>query len=667
MKFKLLYIFTFLICLTHSLSALDTLKMDSLYQYYEMAPVFNHYIDTENKENINTIIQKTFEKTAIVRPKNITNTYWLSFYLEQDSLQSNYEFSYSFSDSTIFYIPQKNGRYKEVIRGLFTKEEVYAERNSENQKTQLLYISSNDIDFSQPIFIKVRNFTKWGRKAGFSNYYIYKFPKNSQIVYDSDVLMRSILYIGFIAISGFLFLYFLIQAIINKRLSFFLYSLYLVTLFIYFLNRLTEFRFWLAEFSPMFYFYINENMQILSGVFYFLFMIAFLDIKNRYPKLHTIIKLSIWGFIVFMLAYDALFYFNRFNPFHLNMMNYFRSFNLILSLGFIIVIVRNKPRMIEWIVIISGLLLLSAAIIPDLISNSHSAVFFFLAEIFILAIGLAYQVRQSDNERIKTKENLIIQLELNATIQQKMQQKLETEVKLQTEKAIQKTQEAEQAKAEQLKSTFQRELEQIKMKALQAQMNPHFLFNCLNSIRLFYLKNETKKADAYITKFSRLLRLMLNNSRSDLISLQEELDALQLYIEFEQMRFKDKFDFELSIDNQVNTNDFRIQPLTIQPFVENAIWHGLMQNEQAGKLKIDIQQIAQKTLISIEDNGIGRAKARQLKAGQNQIHKSHGLTITKERMDLMKKSLNREANFQIIDLKNDNAEAIGTRVEIVYR
>lgn len=665
MNFKILHIILFFICLNLHLKASDTLNIDTLHQYYEIVESLNYYIDSTNKENINSISQKQFRDIDIQKPNDIQKTYWVNFYIKEDSAVM-YELTYSFWDSTVFYLPQKEGGYKEIIRGKFTQEEAQAERATNDQKAGVIFISSNEIDFSRPFYIKVRNFSKWGPKTGFYNFLIYKLHQDSQIIYDSDILAKQYIYIGFIAISGFLFLYFLIQALINKRLSFFLYSLYLATLFMYFLNRLPQFRFWLAEFSPMFYFYINENMQILSGVFYFLFMIAFLDVSNRYPNLYKVLKLSIWTFIIFMLTYDALFYVNRFNPLHLNMMNYFRGFSLILSLVFIIAIIRKKPKTIEWIAIASGLLLLSAAIIPDLIAKSNSAVLFFTAEILILATGLAYQVRQSDKERIKTKENLIEQLKLNATIQHEMQQKLETEVKLQTTKAIQKTQEAEQAKAEQLKSIFQSELEQIKMKALQAQMNPHFLFNCLNSIRLFYLKNETQKADAYITKFSRLLRLMLNNSRSNLISLQEELNALQLYIEFEQMRFKDKFIFELSIDNQIDTTNFQIQPLTIQPFVENAIWHGLMQQEQAGKLKIEIQKIAQNTLIAIEDNGIGRAKARQLKAGQNQIHKSHGLTITKERMDLMKKSLNREADFQIIDLKNDNNKAIGTRVEIVY-
>jgi len=307
------------------------------------------------------------------------------------------------------------------------------------------------------------------------------------------------------------------------------------------------------------------------------------------------------------------------------------------------------------------------AVIPPILGNIAYAIPFFLGEILVLAIGLAYQVRKSDQERLKTKEELITQLEINAEIQQKMQSKLEAEVKTQTAKAIEKTREAEQAKAEKLQSVFQNELEKIKMKALQAQMNPHFLFNCLNSIRLFYLKNETQKADAYITKFSRLLRLMLNHSRADFISLQEELDALKLYIEFEQMRFKDKFEYDISIKNNVKTAEIKVQPLTIQPFVENAIWHGLMQSDEKGKLSITVNKINGFIKILVEDNGIGRAKAEAIKIGQTQVKtKSFGLSITKERMELMQKTLQKEASFQIVDIKNNQNETIGTKVEITY-
>lgn len=660
MNTKSLYIITIIIYWSFSLSAIDTLKLESNYEHFVFPDKQVHFVDSSNELTFDAIRHKDFYKINFSGFFPIQYTYWSAFYLE-DEADLDYQLNYPLSDSITFFFPKTDGFYQEIKRGYYTKQE--AGLNSYGK----LYFSSDTLNLTKPIYFRVRNFSKWGANIPFEQHIsIMKMPKDNVIIRNENFRDIEILFISFLGISGFLFIYFFIQFLINKKQSFLIYSCYLITLFIYFFNRLNPMFFWTLFNEPTVMGLINENAQILSSVTYLTFVNKFLNVKEVYPKFHKYLISGIYSIVVIMLVYSGIYYFFPFNPIHLNIMVIFRVVSTIISLAFLVVIIRNKPKTLEWIVIMSGIILMLAAIVPPILRNLSYAIPFIIAEILLLAIGLAYQVRLSDLERIKTKENLIKQLELNASIQREMQQKLETEVKLQTEKAILKTQEAEQAKAEQLKSTFQGELERIKMKALQAQMNPHFLFNCLNSIRLFYLKNETKKADTYITKFSRLLRLMLNNSRSDLISLQEEIDALQLYIEFEQMRFKDKFDFKLEVDNQVNMTNFKIQPLTIQPFVENAIWHGLMQNEENGKLKIDIKKVEQKTLIAIEDNGIGRQKAQQIKAGQNQMHKSHGLTITKERMDLMKKSLNREADFQIIDLINDNREAIGTRVEIIY-
>ncbi|MFK7950651.1 MAG: histidine kinase [Saprospiraceae bacterium] len=660
MNFKYLYIITMVICCSFNLSAIDTLQFEKYYQHYIFQEELVHFTDSSNKLTLTEVQDKAFTKKVFPEFFPIQHTYWAAFYLEQDTTVE-YELFYPMVDSITFFFPNKDGTYQEVLRGTYTETKI------DIGSYDAIYISTNTLDFSKPVYFRVRNFSKWGANLNFERLIsIMKMPKGMTILHDRNLDRMEMLFIIFLAISGFLCLYFLIQFLINKKQSFFLYSCYLITLFIYFLNRLQPMLFWTIFNEPTVMGLVNENAQILSSVTYLAFINKFLNFKENYPKFHKYLIGSIFLILFIMLIYSCLYCFFPFNPIHLNMMTIFRVINTIVSLAFIIIIIRKQPKTLEWIVIVSGIILMLAAVIPPILGNLSYSIPFILAEILLLAIGLAYQVRLNDLERIKTKENLIKQLELNVTIQKEMQEKLEQEVTLQTQKAIQKTQEAEQAKAEQLKSTFEREMEQIKMKALQAQMNPHFLFNCLNSIRLFYLKNETKKADNYITKFSRLLRMMLNNSRANLISLQEELNALKLYVEFEQMRFKDKFDFELTIDKQVNTQELKVQPLTIQPFVENAIWHGLMQSDKKGKLNILIKLKEEKTVITIEDNGIGRAKAKALKAGQHQIHKSHGLNITKERMDLMKKSLNRQADFKIIDLQNTQNEAIGTRVEIIY-
>lgn len=150
--------------------------------------------------------------------------------------------------------------------------------------------------------------------------------------------------------------------------------------------------------------------------------------------------------------------------------------------------------------------------------------------------------------------------------------RLKTEIA--TERIVQQQKEAD----------FQRQLGDISLSALRSQMNPHFIFNCLNSIKLYTTQNDTIAASEYLTKFSRLIRLVLENSRNDRITLASELDALRLYMEMEAMRFKEKLKYNISVDKDVDLNYVEIPPLLLQPYVENAIWHGLMQKEEGDKL-----------------------------------------------------------------------------------
>ncbi len=220
-------------------------------------------------------------------------------------------------------------------------------------------------------------------------------------------------------------------------------------------------------------------------------------------------------------------------------------------------------------------------------------------------------------------------------------------------------------KREELKTLYNKKISELEVKSLRAQMNPHFLFNSLNSIRYYILKEDNKNASDYITKFSRLLRLILKNSRENQISLKDELHALKIYIEFEQMRFNRKFEYELTVDESIDQENIQIQPLTIQPFVENAIWHGLMPKESNGNLKVNIAKQNGMLSIIIEDNGIGRQKAAELKKNELTDSKSYGLQITEERMNMMTNIRGKQSNFKIIDLY-DKKKPAGTKVIITF-
>jgi ligand-binding sensor domain-containing protein len=226
---------------------------------------------------------------------------------------------------------------------------------------------------------------------------------------------------------------------------------------------------------------------------------------------------------------------------------------------------------------------------------------------------------------------------------------------------------AQVRKKEKLKTQYEKKLANVEMTALLAQMNPHFLFNSLNSIDSYIIKNESDKASEYLNNFARLIRLILQNSRSNYISLKDELEALDLYLQMEMLRFKDKFEYEIKTGEGMDAASFVIPPMLIQPYVENAIWHGLMHKKDGtiGKVIISVSYTNNSLVCVVEDNGIGREKALELKMQKPGNRKrSMAMQITKERLDMINKLYNTNTSVEVIDL-NEGGRAAGTRVELV--
>jgi Histidine kinase len=232
---------------------------------------------------------------------------------------------------------------------------------------------------------------------------------------------------------------------------------------------------------------------------------------------------------------------------------------------------------------------------------------------------------------------------------------VQLKAQLAKEKAEQQTKEAE----------FQKSLTDVSLSALRSQMNPHFIFNCLNSIKLFTAQNDTKAATNYLTKFSKLIRMALENSRSETVNLQNEIESLELYIQMEAMRFKDKLKYTIDVQKDVDIDFIEIPPLLLQPYVENAIWHGLMHKEEGGNIDIAIRNAENKNvlIITVKDDGVGREKAAQLRSKTATTHKSFGTKVTSERLALINKLYKTEASVTTDDIIKNN-EVAGTLVTI---
>jgi LytS/YehU family sensor histidine kinase len=195
-------------------------------------------------------------------------------------------------------------------------------------------------------------------------------------------------------------------------------------------------------------------------------------------------------------------------------------------------------------------------------------------------------------------------------------------------------------------------------------MNPHFIFNSLNSINRFILQNNRAQASEYLTKFSKLVRMILQNSQASLISLEAELEALELYLEMEALRFNYHFDYKIETSKDLDIEVLQVPPLILQPYVENAIWHGLMHKEEKGHLNIEVLEKDDQLFFSIRDDGIGRQKAKELASKTATKHKSMGLRITENRIAILQKNEMQESPVTINDLVNPDGSAAGTEVVI---
>ncbi|GAB4148741.1 MAG: hypothetical protein Fur0041_22190 [Bacteroidia bacterium] len=218
---------------------------------------------------------------------------------------------------------------------------------------------------------------------------------------------------------------------------------------------------------------------------------------------------------------------------------------------------------------------------------------------------------------------------------------------------------------ERIETETQVALAKNELKALRAQMNPHFVFNSLNSIQHFILTNKSTDATKYLNKFAKLMRIILNNSEKSLITISEELEYLQLYLELESMRFENKFTWHIDIDENLDTEYFEIPAMLLQPYVENAILHGLTPKDSGGKLEIIMKLKGNNIQFSIVDNGIGREKARTMRQlSKKKDHKSLGMKITQDRLELINKMHGSNLSLTITDLYTENNEPAGTRVDI---
>lgn len=420
---------------------------------------------------------------------------------------------------------------------------------------------------------------------------------------------------------------------------------------------------------------MNELAILTQG----LFNLEILQLKSKYPRVARGIK----GFYFYVFSFGIVYttvwiathkyppVFSVINSFNLFVL-FFLAFSLVgylatirkgfyrfIFLGALTMFIAFTLLMLVWFFDLFYLL-------PDWFGDdkvksvNHFMQIAILADMIFYFTGLTHRDRQVEEDKILFQEQLIKQLEANEVLQKRFRGELEQQVQQKTAELIQQREAFETEKEAKLLADFNRKFSESELKALRSQMNPHFLFNILNTIESYALENNKEAASVTIQKFSLLTRLVLENSMNPLVLFEQDWKALKLYVELEQMRYAEKFVTVYDIPQEVLEGEYFIPPMIVQPFVENAILHGLRNKPDGeGILRISAYLQDANLVVEVEDNGIGRAKATQLKAGSPFQRKSVGIKVTQDRISIFN-NLNpdKKAKAEIEDLKK------GTRVTI---
>jgi len=428
-----------------------------------------------------------------------------------------------------------------------------------------------------------------------------------------------------------------------------------------FLRRLIYPYVSLGNYTPVF----TEAYYIL----YFVFAFKFLNVKQQFPKWHKIcFRILYWviGFCVLKL----LIYIPTGNYFFMDF-GYLVFAVLMSILGIITYIPFFKMHSpVKYYLIVGSMILFVFSVISlflyeDLESKGRSmeAAFSilyvgYILENILFSLGLGHKQKLILDERNRSQETLITQFRENEDLRSKVQAQLEENVKAMEIKA-----EAERLKG--LQTQYDKELAELKLLALRSQMNPHFIFNSLNSIKRYIIDNDKEKAVYYMNKFAKLIRRILASTMEKESSLSDELETMELYVNIENIRFNNEIEFSITCGPDINPAGIKIPSLLLQPFLENAIWHGLSPKKKDMKLEVFLFKNKENEVrIEIIDNGIGLRKSRHIK--ERKVHKSDsvGISLSKERLEHFSKQYQSKGQIKIMDLEEMDNGLSGTMVII---
>lgn len=477
---------------------------------------------------------------------------------------------------------------------------------------------------------------------------------------------------AFISILFYLFIYNGIIYLKNKEVYYLYYSLYVLVNVLVFSKYQTNVFFENNELYAHLMLWLTYPLFFFSFVFFGLFILTILKFKERQPQFYRLYinYYLIPAITVFLLLFIAsVIHTKVFLILRIYYAYIFIPITVLISLNGIRLIIQMKDPIKTPLVLglasvlMATLILVIHSMLTGYDINKNQYIFYLgmLLENMFFTYAISIRQYQVYKERTQIQKKYIGQLIELQNIKDVHEKQLEEEL-LKKEKSLLESQKlAEAARVTVLKERFNNEISTLKLETLRSQMNPHFIFNALNSIKAYLISSNKIKSIFYLNKFSKLIRIILENSRKDTISLEEELHIIQLYLQMENMRFEEKIEIAITTDPDIPIHTITVPPLITQPIIENAIWHGLAHIEGPKKMEIHIFKEKDSYYISIKDNGIGRTLSKKTNHYKKE---SLGLAITQERLHYFNKKNEVHYTIRIVDLINSANEPIGTEVRI---
>jgi sensor histidine kinase YesM len=475
-----------------------------------------------------------------------------------------------------------------------------------------------------------------------------------------------------IFVSGFLFtlsIYHFLLYFQHKDKTYILYGFYTLLVFVYVYHKADYFFLskWTADINT-YYRFLTSPIQWSFNTIYLVFVKVFINLNSYKPKWNKVLNKAIY-IAIFLLIILLIHAFITQQNNTLNIV-YAYVYIPVMSLLSIITIflIIKIDNYLKYYILAGSITYLLLAIISYYSSQStYGSTFLFYIAIVIenifFALGLGSKQKKILIDKNIALDAIIKEQETHLKLKEEKKERLDQQVLLKTKEILNLTKQHQLQQKEKIKSEFSKHTLDLRMKALQTQMNPQFLFNSLNSLKHYIIKNNKEDASLFLSKLSKLIRTILDNSQLKEISLAEELNVIQLYMEVENMRLDNRIDFSISIDKKVKINAIKLPPLVLQPIIENAIWHGLSLIKEAKKITITIDREGSYLKIIIQDNGIGRIRAAQLNDAKFIEKESKGIDIKKARLIEYTKHLTEESKIIFEDLYKDDIP-VGTRVLI---